>query len=120
VTVYRNGAQAAGNRWIALRLVGDPAAGSTRDALGARLILHTSSGNKVWREVRSTGGYQSSNPKEQHFGLGKDRVAKVEIRWPSGKRSEIRALAAGGRYVVSEKDGSARRIDERPGSASTR
>jgi len=118
-TVFRNGAEANRNGWIAVRLEGDPAAGSTRDALGARMVLHTRSGHKVWREVRSTGGYQSSNPKEQHFGLGKERFARLEIRWPSGKRSEVRDLAPGARYVVSEKDGLARRIDRRANAAQT-
>ncbi len=109
--VYRNGAERNGNGWLAVRLVGDPSAGSTRDALGARLILYTKSGNTIWREVRSTGGYLSSNPKEQHFGLGKDAVAKLAIRWPSGKQSEVTDLAANGRYLVFEKDNGARRVD---------
>jgi hypothetical protein len=110
-TVYRNHAESTGNGWVMLRLEGDPAAGSTRDALGAWIVLHTTSGRKLWREVRSTGGYLSSNPKEQHFGLGSDRIERVQIRWPGGARSEVRGLEPGGRYAVREKDGALQRLD---------
>ena len=115
--LYRNSSEANGNHWLAVRLVGEPSAGSTRDALGARLVLHTSSGNAIWREVRSTGGYLSSNSKEQHFGLGKDRVVKLSIRWPGGAQSEVKDLAANGRYVVFEKDGTARKVAATDGPA---
>jgi histone H3/H4 len=108
--VYRNASESNGNHWLAVRLVGDPAAGSSRDALGARLLLHTSSGNVIWREVRSTGGYLSSNPKEQHFGLGKDTVVRLSIRWPGGAQSEVRDLAVNGRYEVHEKGGRVRPV----------
>ncbi len=109
-TLFRNSSGENGNNWLAIRLVGDPSAGSTRDALGARLVVHTSSGNTLWREVRSTGGYLSSNTKEQHFGLGRDRVAKLSIRWPGGGQSEVRDLEPNGRYVAHEKGGAVRRL----------
>ena len=35
---------------------------------------------------------------------------KLSIRWPGGAQSEVKDLAANGRYVVFEKDGAARRI----------
>ena len=42
----------------------------------------------MWREVRSTGGYQSTNVKEQHFGLGGQTKVDVSVRWPNGERSD--------------------------------
>jgi hypothetical protein len=93
--VYRNNAEKNGNRWIALELVGDPAKGVTRDAIGAQIFVDTVSQKGMWREVFSTIGYLSVHPKVQHLGLGKDTKADVTIVWPNGEKQVLRGLEAG-------------------------
>jgi len=96
--VYRN--NAAGNHWLKLRLVGDPAKNVTRDAIGAKITVDTASQKGMWREVFSTIGYLSVHPKEQHVGLGRDTTADVTITWPNGDRETLRGLKADRAYRV--------------------
>jgi hypothetical protein len=82
--------------WIAFRLEGlmrqGDAAGkgkSNRDAIGALVSIHL--GQEVMlRQVNPAGGYLSQSSRTVHFGLGKrDKVDRIEIRWPSGKKQRI-------------------------------
>ena len=58
-----------------------PATGNTR-ALGAELLLHTSTGI-YRRSVQAAGGYLSGRSARQHFGLSDGtRINALEIRWP--------------------------------------
>ena len=101
--VYRN--NAAGNHWLKLRLVGDPAKKVTRDAIGAKITIDTPSQKGMWREVFSTIGYLSVHPKEQHVGLGRDTTADVTITWPNGERETLRGLRADRSYRVVQGQG---------------
>jgi hypothetical protein len=98
--VYRNNAETSGNHWIAIRLVGDPAKGVTRDAIGAQILVDTPSQKGIWREVFSTIGYLSVHPKEQHIGIGKDTKADVTILWPNGEKETLRGVRADREYRV--------------------
>ena len=42
------------------------------------------------------------NPKQQHFGLGGSRVARVEIVWPNGEEQTLRGLAPNAAYRVRQ------------------
>jgi hypothetical protein len=88
--VLKNTAERLGNHWLAIRLVGDPGKRTTRDAIGARIVVTGAGDLRVWREVRSTGGYHSTNAKEQHFGAGKQEKVDVSVLWPNGDRSEYK------------------------------
>jgi hypothetical protein len=101
--VYRN--NTAGNHWLKLRLVGDPAKKVTRDAIGAKLVVDTPSQKGMWREVFSTIGYLSVHPKEQHVGLGRDTTADVTITWPNGERETLRGLKADRAYRIVQGQG---------------
>jgi enediyne biosynthesis protein E4 len=70
------------NHWLGLRLVGTS---SNRDAIGARVTLH--SAKRLWvDEVRSGSSYNSSSDLRLHFGLGAEtQLTDVQIRWPNGK-----------------------------------
>lgn len=92
--VYRNNSESNGNRWLKLRLVGDPAKGVSRDAIGAKVFVDSASHKGMWRSVFSTIGYLSVHPKEQHIGLGRDATADVTVVWPNGDRETYRGLAA--------------------------
>ncbi|MCB1029143.1 MAG: CRTAC1 family protein, partial [Microthrixaceae bacterium] len=87
VRVFRNDSEQQGH-WLGVRLH-DPTSPNT-GALGARIRLEVPDGNQQWiAEARSGGGYQSSGPGTQHFGLGDvDRVAAVEVRWPDSESYE--------------------------------
>ena len=56
---------------------------SNKSAIGARIILHTSSGNQI-REIIASRGHGSMNPLVQHFGLGVEYYFDgFTIHWPS-------------------------------------
>ncbi len=58
-----------------------PGSGNTR-ALGAELLLHTSSGI-LRRTVQAAGGYLSGRSARQHFGMPPDSsIIALEVRWP--------------------------------------
>jgi hypothetical protein len=55
-----------------------------RFAIGARVTVESGDLVQV-EEVRTESGYLSQNDLRLHFGLGdRDRVDRIEIRWPSG------------------------------------
>ncbi len=65
-----------------------PGSGNTR-ALGAELLLHTSTGT-YRRNVHAAGGYLSGRSARQHFGLPRgSRPIALEVRWPDGAVSRI-------------------------------
>jgi hypothetical protein len=72
--------------WLAVRLVGRI---SNRDAIGARLVLHTSQGDRV-RQVKGGGSYASHSDPKPYWGLppGMD-VTSLTVTWPSGIRQEL-------------------------------
>lgn len=100
--VYQNTAETLKNHWMAIRLVGDPAKKTTRDAIGAKIIVETANNVWVWREVHSTSGYLSGHPKEQHFGLGKSAKVHVSVFWPDGEHQEFEDVAADKRYILEQ------------------
>jgi enediyne biosynthesis protein E4 len=100
---YRQPAQLLRNRggaghWIELKLVGTR---SNRDAVGARVRLHTGSGLQT-RQVSAGSGYVSAQSLVQHFGLGPETHATVEIAWPSGTRATLPDLEANRRHLIVE------------------
>jgi enediyne biosynthesis protein E4 len=83
-----------GNHWLMFRLVGTR---SNRDGFGARVKV-----NGQFGYCSSTGSYLSAHDKRLHFGLGAARSARVEIRWPSGKRQVLDAVSADQIVTVKE------------------
>jgi enediyne biosynthesis protein E4 len=90
------------NHWISLELAGTK---SNRLALNAR--VKTVAGDLVQvDEVRSGGSYLSQNDLRVHFGLGAhERIDRVEILWPSGKRETLTDLQADHFFAVKEGEG---------------
>ena len=90
-------ADGGGPGWLRLRLVGDPASGSNRDAVGARAQL-TAGGRVQERRVMPTRSYQSQVELPLTFGLGDAAPERLEITWPDGSTrtlegAELEALA---------------------------
>lgn len=64
------------------------------DAVGA-LVTVTNGGVKQKAYVGLAQGYMSQSDPRPHFGLGKAKQAdRVEIRWPNGKITELKNVAA--------------------------
>ena len=99
---FRNNAEQLNHHSFSLRLIGSVKNKTSRDAIGAKIIATLPDGNKVWREVRGSGGYLTVHPKEQHFGLGKHEMADLEIFWPNGDRQILHGVKAGERYVLHQ------------------
>lgn len=87
------------NHFIAFQLEGVQ---SNRDAIGARLEIHTSAGIQ-YDQVIGNSGYAGQNDKWMHFGLGAvDHIDQVIIHWPSGVIDEIGSVVADEKYYVKE------------------
>ncbi|HEY3025182.1 MAG TPA: CRTAC1 family protein [Pyrinomonadaceae bacterium] len=82
-TVLRNVAAPSGH-WLNLRLVGDVAKKSPRDAIGS--IAYLTTGKLRQRlDVISGAVYCSQNDMTLHFGLGAaTKIDKLEIQWANG------------------------------------
>ena len=86
--LLRNVASTTGH-WLGLRLIGDVAKKSPRDAIGA--VVYLTTGNfRQRRDVLSGAVYCSQNDLTLHFGLGSaTKVDKLEIKWPDGSTELI-------------------------------
>ena len=83
--LYRNHPDST-RHWISLRLEGTR---SNRSAIGAEVLVQ--SAGLVQRKVVAGGmGFASQNDRRLHFGLGaRNRVDRIEIHWPSGRRQVL-------------------------------
>jgi tetratricopeptide (TPR) repeat protein len=99
--------QTQSTRGLTLRLEGTA---SNRDAVGARVTIHTTGRRQVaWR--LGGGSYQSASDARIHFGLGdSERVESVELAWPSGRVDRYPNWPPGPAYRLRE--GSAEPIHE--------
>ena len=86
--------------WLVERFAIEPHPRSSRDAIGARIIVTLEDGTRVRREVQAGSGYLSMNPKQQHFGVGESRSVGVQIIWPDGERQTLPAVAVNASYTV--------------------
>jgi hypothetical protein len=77
------------NQWLRVRLIGRQ---GNRDAVGARLLLHTSAGDQL-RMVKGGGSYLSHSDLRVTWGVasGVD-VTGLTIYWPNGELQEITDL----------------------------
>jgi hypothetical protein len=86
------------HRWLKIKLVGTK---SNRSAIGARVLVRY--GGKLQAQaVMSQSSFYSSNDPRLHFGLGGEKTADLEIRWPSGLRQELMAVASNQLVTVKE------------------
>ena len=72
--------------------------------LGAGVVLTTTAGVELRREVRAQSGYLSGDTSRLHFGIpAGDAPAALQITWPDGERSVVRDLAAATRVTVTRR-----------------
>jgi enediyne biosynthesis protein E4 len=99
------------NHWIAFHTVGTK---SNRDGIGARVTV-SAGGRVLVNEVRSGSSYSSNSDLRVHFGLGaNDRVAYVQVRWPSGLIEKFHGLKPDSIYELKEGTGAAKPFDNKP------
>jgi len=72
--------------WLQLKLKGTR---SNRSALGAKVTCHSGARSQT-SFVANSVGYGSASDLRLHFGLGVERKATVEIRWPSGTVQQLK------------------------------
>lgn len=96
--LYRNNLDqraSADANWLGVRLVGTR---SNRDGVGARVVLHASSGRQA-RELRRGSSFLSSEDSRLHFGIGSaDVVDSLTIQWPAGGVQRLQVVGVN-RYV---------------------
>jgi hypothetical protein len=99
--VFENRGTPQRNSWLRVRLEG---MASNREGVGAVVTVHLASGRSQLRVVAPGGVLNSSSPAEAFFGLGDDEVETIEVRWPSGRRTELQG-PRGGVQLASEPPG---------------
>jgi hypothetical protein len=99
-SILRNDGGNAGN-WLLFELRG---VRSNRFGLGARIRVKTASTEQI-AEATTASSVFSANDSRVHFGLGDAKAADIEIRWPSDKVQNFKAVPANRIVVVDEDQG---------------
>jgi hypothetical protein len=102
VGLFRNDvANASGNHWLNVRLVGKGAGGANRSGIGARVVV-TTGGTTQIRELRSGSGLANhQDPPEACFGLGPAKIVdRLEVRWGAGQKPQVFERIPADRFVV--------------------
>ncbi len=85
--------------WLQVRLIGRS---SNRDAIGAWLVLHTTSGSQL-RMIKGGGSYLSHSDRRPFWGIpAGEKVLRLEIHWPSGRQKDVGAPALNQTLTVIE------------------
>ena len=75
------------NHWLGLMLAGGK---SNRSAIGARVSVTNTTGQKQIFDVTTSGSYLSSSDPRIVVGLGAAKAVKsIEVRWPSGRVQSV-------------------------------
>lgn len=77
--------------WVELRLIG-AAPATNLNAVGAKITLTTRSGRKQVRTIAGGTSIYSASSRIVHFGLGREKIADVEVRWPNGNTQRFSGL----------------------------
>ncbi len=91
-----------GNHWLLLQLTGHK---SNRDAIGAKIKVTTPSGRALYNHVTVSVGFMSSSDRRVHIGLGAEKTADIEIRWPSGTVQKLTGVSADQILKIDEPQG---------------
>jgi len=96
-SVYENAGSGGG--CVTIRLTGTQ---SNRGGLGA-LLTAEAADLKMTRSLTSARGFASSDEPVAHFGLGsREKIDRLTIHWPGGRREYYQDLPTGHRYDLRE------------------
>lgn len=85
--------------YISLKLEGSQ---SNKLAIGARVVLHLTSGRKIYRTVGSGGSFGSS-PFELTINIDSD-IDKLEVDWPLSEKAMFYTIEKNNKYLIIEQD----------------
>ena len=88
------------NNWVGFQIA-DAGKGVNRNGYGTRITLTLSSGEKRVRDCQTAGSYLSASDARVHFGLGKESVKRVMVRWPNGKTETWPGAKANKYFMLS-------------------
>lgn len=94
--VYRNDAKAPR---VAVRLAGDA---PNRFGVGAVVRLRRGTLPEQQKEMTAGGLYLSGSDPQLTFAIDADSAAELEVRWPDGRVSVIRAVQANRLYEIAQ------------------
>jgi len=95
--IYRNRFPDAG--WLTVTLEGTE---SNRQGIGAKIIAHLGT-RTIRRELQPHINFLSQAPARVTLGLGDaDAIKQLDIRWPSGKLSQLKNVEINRHLVVRE------------------
>ena len=76
---------------------------SNRDGIGAKVTVKVTDQQKLWQVVKTGSSYASQSELALTFGLGKtDKVASVEVVWPSGRVDNLPDVNANQAITIQE------------------
>lgn len=85
--------------WISVRLVG---LNRSRDAIGTRVSLQVGD-STIQRQLTAGDGYQASNERVLHFGLGDtSEPVSVTVEWPGGLKEVFDGIKPNSEYIAIE------------------
>lgn len=98
-TLLRN-ESTADHHWLSMRLIGRQ---SSRNPIGASVVLHSESTGEQLRLYKSGTSYLSSHDERLFFGLGNSsEPVSAEIRWPSGQVQMISQITPDQHLTILE------------------
>jgi hypothetical protein len=89
------------NHWLKVRLIGTK---SNRSAIGAKVVVRYGSKMQA-QQLLSQSSYISSNDPRLHFGLGEEKTASIDVRWPNGLEESVNSVAANQLVTIREGSG---------------
>lgn len=93
------------DRALQIRLAGNPAQ-TNRDAIGARVELTLSTGQKLVKTLRAGEGYLSQSSKTLHFGIPPAAtIASTSVRWPGDEKPTTYSNIAPGHHHQIQQNG---------------
>ncbi len=104
-TLLRNVAETK-NNWLAVKLVGDTAKNTPKDAIGSTVFAMS---GKIRRrfDLTAGGGYSSQNEQIIHIGLGQNqKIDSLEIVWANGQTEIFPVEAINRRITVRQNSSS--------------
>ncbi len=85
------------NHRIAVKLVGQGLV--NRDAIGARVYVHTNDGRTQMQEVQTGSSLGAGNSLVLNFGLGQANIVRLMVLWPDGTTETYTDLKSDREYI---------------------
>ncbi len=104
-TLLRNDNANKTQHWLRLKLIGEPALKTPRDAIGT--VVETALGPRKLRgEIASGRSYLSQSDQRVHFGLGATTTPlRLNIRWANGQAQAVSIKAVDRQWTIVQGKG---------------